>query len=173
MVWNVGPYTLRTMMDFQRSEDRGTGIAGNVANGKGQKKARVFLIGHDLYLWSPKGWLTGSSTTTGSILAGYHFERTDMSVGCNGGTGIPCPATLNSGDFHRTAIRLNEWDLWYFVAPRMSVGVNILWTYASNLQNGRNQSAHNLGVCDNAPVGCRNGKSGDWTEWFLNWRYTF
>jgi hypothetical protein len=55
----------------------------------------------------------------------------------------------------------------------MSVGVNILWTYASNLQNGRNQSAHNLGVCDNAPVGCRNGKSGDWTEWFLNWRYTF
>ena len=33
------------------------------AMGKGQKKAQVFLIGHDLYLWSPKGWLTGSSTT--------------------------------------------------------------------------------------------------------------
>jgi hypothetical protein len=101
IVWNVGPYTLRTMMNFQRSEDRGTGI-GNAPNGRGQKKARVFLIGHDLFLWSPKGWLTGSSTTTGSILVGYHFERTDMSVGCNGSTGIPCPATLNSGDFHRT-----------------------------------------------------------------------
>jgi len=173
MVWNVGPYTLRTMMNFQRSEDRGTGINGNVANGRGQKKARVFLIGHDLFLWSPKGWLTGSSTTAGSILVGYHFERTDMSVGCNGNTGIPCPATLNSGDFHRTAVRLNEWDLFYFIAPRMSVGVNILWTYASNLQNARNQTAHNLDVCTNAPAGCRNGKGGDWTEWFLNWRYQF
>ena len=96
-----------------------------------------------------------------------------MSVGCNGGTGIPCPATLNSGDFHRTAIRLNEWDLWYFIAPRMSVGVNILWTEASNLQNARNQSAHNLDVCPNAPANCRNGKGGDWMEWFLNWRYQF
>jgi hypothetical protein len=173
LVWNVGPYTLRSMYTWQRSEDRGTGIAGVAALGKGEKKAQVFLIGHDLYLWSPKGFLTGSSTTTGSILVGYHFERTDLSVGCNGGTGIPCPATLNSGDFHRNAIRLNEWDIWYFVAPRMSVGANFLWTNASNLRNARNQEAHNLDVCTNAPVGCRNGKGGDWTEWFLNWRYTF
>ncbi|MGZ8500444.1 MAG: hypothetical protein ACXW5W_18675, partial [Candidatus Binatia bacterium] len=47
LVWNVGPYTLRSMYAWQRSEDRGTGIAGNVANGKGQKKGQVFLIGHD------------------------------------------------------------------------------------------------------------------------------
>ena len=59
---------------------------------RGRKKANEFLIGHDLYLWSPKGFLTGSSTTAGSILVGYHFERTDYVVGCNGGTGIPCPA---------------------------------------------------------------------------------
>jgi hypothetical protein len=173
LVWNVGPYTLRSMYAWQRSEDRGTGIGTAAAVGRGRKKADVFLIGHDLYLWSPKGFLTGSSTTTGSILVGYHFERTDLSVGCNGGTGIPCPATLNSGDFHRNAIRLNEWDLWYFIAPRMSVGVNFLWTNATNLRNARNQEAHNLDVCPNAPAGCRNGKCGDWTEWFLNWRYTF
>ncbi len=128
MVWNVGPYTLRSMYDWQRSEDRGTGIGTGASGGQRPKEGSVFLIGHDMYLWSPKGWLTGSSTTAGSILFGYHFERTDMSVGCNGGTGIPCPATLNSGDFHRNSIRLNEWDLWYFIAPRMSVGVNILWT---------------------------------------------
>ena len=182
LVWNVGPYTLRTMVDFQRSEDRGTGIAGTAALGRGQKKARVFLIGHDVYLWSPKGFLTGSSTDAGSILAGYHFERTDVSVGCNGSTGIACPVGLNAASstaasqFHRNAVRLNEWDLWYVMSPRMNVGVNFLWTNASNLRNGLNQEGHNIGVCkrtSSTATGCRVGVDGDWTEVFLNWRWTF
>ncbi|MGZ8433377.1 MAG: hypothetical protein ACXW6T_03200 [Candidatus Binatia bacterium] len=172
LVWNVGPYTLRAMRVWQNHEDRGTGIGG-AANGRGRKQGSVFLIGHDLYLWSPKGWFTGSSTTAGSILVGTHFERTDVSVGCNGGTGIPCPATLNSGDFHRNRILLREWDLWYYIAPRMSVGGSVLWYDASNLRNARNQEAHNLDVCTNAPAGCRNGIGGDWVDVFLNWRYQF
>jgi hypothetical protein len=39
----------------------------------------MFLIGHDLCVWSPKGWLTGSALTPGSVLVGTHFERTDGS----------------------------------------------------------------------------------------------
>jgi hypothetical protein len=74
VMWSVGPYTLRAMRVWETYEDRGTGI-GNAANGRGQKKGSVFLIGHDLFLWSPKGWLTGSATTTGSILWGTHFEQ--------------------------------------------------------------------------------------------------
>ena len=85
IVYNVGPYTLRAMGSFKRSEDRG--------GTRGRKKSQNFLIGHDLFLWSPKGFLTGSATTTGSILIGTHFERVDISVGCNGSTGISC-ATL-------------------------------------------------------------------------------
>src|SRR5262245_14807100 len=60
VVWNIGPYTLRAMGSFQRSED------GNDTPGK--KRGNSFLIGHDLYLWSPKGFLTGSATTTNSVL---------------------------------------------------------------------------------------------------------
>ena len=30
------------------------------------------------FVWSPKGFLTGSPTTPGSILVGYHFERNDL-----------------------------------------------------------------------------------------------
>lgn len=175
LVWNIGPYTLRMMRVWQNHEDRGTGIGG-ANNGQGNKKGSVFLIGHDLYLWSPKGWLTGSSSTAGSVLIGTHFERTDVSVGCNGSTGIPCPATLNSGDFHRSRILLREWDLWYYIAPRMSVGTSILWYDASNLRNARNQEAHNLGVCSSNKIaagGCRNGIGGEWVDVFLNWRYTF
>ncbi|HEV8721795.1 MAG TPA: hypothetical protein VGW77_14285 [Candidatus Binatia bacterium] len=171
IVYNVGPYTMRVMGSFQRSEDRG--------ETRGRKKGQNFLIGHDLFLWSPKGFLTGSATTTNSILVGTHFERVDMSVGCNGSTGIPCSATGIGGhitQFHRNRIMLREWDLWYFIAPRMSVGGSVLWYDASNLRIGRNQAAHNLNVCSTGDINngnCGAGKGGDWVDVMLNWRYTF
>ena len=59
----------------------------------------------------------------------------------------------------------------------MSIGASVLWYDASNLRNGANQAAHNLGICDTPNVtnatGCRNGKGGDWFDVFFNWRYTF
>ena len=175
VVWNVGPYTLRAMGSFEQSEDRG--------GTRGKKTGHNFLIGHDLFLWSPKGFLTGSATTPGSILVGTHFERNDMSVGCNGNTGIPCSvpaggagANLQLNQFHRNTILLREWDLWYVIAPRMNVGLNVLWYDATNLRNGRNQAAHNLGVCSTNDISggdCRRGIGGDWVDVFLNWRYTF
>ena len=106
-----------------------------------------------------------------------------MEVGCNGNTGITCASIVAAGgsaqlnQFHRNRILLREADIWYFVAPRMSIGVNWLWYDASNLRNGANQAAHNLDVCKTPNVtpatGCRNGKGGDWQTLFLNWRYTF
>ena len=180
MVWSIGPYTLRTMMMFQGGEDgAGSGGGSILGNTRGKKKGRVFLIGHDMYLWSPKGFLTGSPNTTGSVLAGYHFERTDTSISCGPGTSVPSCASLGGhmGQFHRNAVRLNEWDLWYYIAPRMSMGVNLLWYNAANLRNGANQAAHNLGICDTPRVtpatGCRNGIGGDWVDVYLNWRYQF
>lgn len=163
IVYNVGPYTLRAMGSFQTSEDRG--------GTTGKKRSHSFLIGHDLFLWSPKGFLTGSATTTGSVLVGTHFERVDMS--CT--TGARC-SSINSGDFHRIRVLLREWDLWYFIAPRMSIGGSVLWYDSSNLRNGRNQPAHNLGICSSNEIGtssCRNGIGGDWVDVFLNWRYQF
>jgi hypothetical protein len=182
VLWSVGPYTLRTMMVWQNAEDRGGGIgtpSGATSAGVGHKKGRVWLIGHDLFLWSPKGWLTGSANTAGSILIGTHFERTDLDCGsrsrpCLGGAQPGAP--INSGDFHRISVNLKEWDLWYFIAPRMSVGVSWLWYHSTNFRNGLNQEAHNIGICSTSKIqtgGCRNGIDGDWVDVFLNWRYTF
>jgi hypothetical protein len=178
VVWSVGPYTLRAMGSFEQSTDDG--------GTRGKKRAHNFLIGHDLFLWSPKGFLTGSATTPGSILVGTHFERNDMSVNCSnrpggGPYGITCAATGIGGhitQFHRTRVLLREWDLWYFMAPRMSVGINILWYDASNLRNGANQAAQNLGICKASTqsinnTNCRPGIGGDWVDVFLNWRYVF
>jgi hypothetical protein len=162
-VWSVGPYTLRAMGHFQTSEDRG------VTTGK--KRSNSFLIGNDLFLWSPKGFLTGSSTTAGSILVGTHFERVNMS--CE--TAARC-AGINGGQFHRSRILLREADLWYFIAPRMSIGASFLWYDASNLRSTLNQTAHNLNVCSTNKInsgGCRSGTGGDWVDVHLNWRYTF
>ena len=67
------------------------------------------------------------------------------------------------------------------IAPRMNVGVNVLWYDASNLRNGPNQAAHNLNICKGTSAGpgvvnaanCRSGIGGDWLDVMLNWRYTF
>ena len=126
----------------------------------GKKRGRDWLIGHDLFLWSPKGFLTGSANTPGSILVGTHFERTNVS--CEGRCNF---AQVNGGQFHRDRIILREWDLWYFIAPRMSIGGSLLWYNASNLTTTVQK---NLGVGSG-----RIGGGGSWLDGNLNWRYQF
>jgi hypothetical protein len=161
--WTVGPYRLRTMGSFWSAEDGNTTPppAGGQVALRGKKRAHNFLIGHDLFLWSPKGFLTGSANTPGSILVGTHFERNDLS--CD----IPrCNPAINSGQFHRGTYILREWDLWYFIAPRMSIGGSVLWYDASNLTT---TVQRNLGVSHNG----RPGGGGSWLDGNLNWRYQF
>ena len=160
ITWTVGPYKLRGTYGWAKPHDD-EGVT------RGKKRASGWLIGHDLYVWSPKGFLTGSANTPGSILLGQHFERNDAS--CE--NGALC-ASINGGQFHRSTVLLREWDLWYVLAPRMSIGGNILWYNASNLRVGRNQACHNLGVCKNNGAG-RSGRSGDWVDASITWRYTF
>ena len=54
-------------------------VPGGAPALRGKKRGKDWLIGHDLFLWSPKGFLTGTANTPGSILVGTHFERTDVS----------------------------------------------------------------------------------------------
>jgi hypothetical protein len=61
---------------------------------------------------------------------------------------------------------LREWDLWYFIAPRMSIGGSVLWYDAANLTSTVQE---NLDIrSDGVP-----GRGGEWVDVFLNWRYTF
>jgi hypothetical protein len=172
IVYNVGPQTFRLAYTSQSAADDG--------GTRAHKRSRGWLIGSDTYLWSPKGFLTGSSTTPGAILFGTHFERAAINIDCNGSSGIPCGSTGIGGSinqFHRNRVLLREWDLWYVIAPRMSAGVNILWYDASNVDNRVGQAGYNLGLCNKVNGGtttnCRSGAGGDWIDVFLNWRYTF
>jgi hypothetical protein len=178
--YQVGPNTLRLAYTKESAADDG--------GTRARKRSKGWLIGDDLFLWSPKGFLTGSATAPGSILFGTHFERANLDIDCSntpGGGRILCsqtgiPSTGASGtitQYHRNTVLLREWDLWYFIAPRMSVGTNILWYSATNLGNGVGQAGYNLGLCDKVNGGnttnCRPGKGGDWVDVMLNWRYTF
>jgi len=159
ITWEIGPYRLRAMGSWMQAED-GNFTPGPVAAKQGKKRGHDWMIGHDLYLWSPKGFLTGSANTPGSVLVGTHFERTDVS--CDRPR---CPA-INGGQFHRGTYVIREWDLWYFIAPRMSIGGSLLWYDASNLTT---TVQRNLGVRHNG----RSGGGGSWTDGNLNWRYQF
>jgi hypothetical protein len=167
MGWRVGPYWLRLFRGFYDFD-----FAKNTPTRQGaDARGRDFLIAHDLFLWSPKGFLTGDSTIPGSVLFGTHFERTDVSCGL--------PNCDVSGQFSRNRILLREWDLWYFLPNRISIGGSVLWYDASNLRTGRNQAGQNLGVlstggCDatGGTAACR-GKGGDWVDVMLNFRMYF
>jgi hypothetical protein len=173
ITWEVGPYRLRAMGAFVQAADGDftgcssvttTGAArpaGCTPDKRGKKRAHNFLIGHDLYLWSPKGFLTGSANTPGSILVGTHFERNDLSC-----APPRCPANINGGQFHRGTYIVREWDLWYFIAPRMSIGGGVFWYNASNLTT---TVQRNLGVKHNGRV----GGGGSWTDGNINYRYQF
>jgi hypothetical protein len=166
ILWQVGPYRLRAAGGFQRYSggNNATTLSQTL---KGDPEANMFLIGHDIFLWSPKGFLTGSANTTGSVLFGTHFERVDVSVDCGGSA--TCLTSLNGGQFHRDRILVREWDLWYFVAPSMSIGAHFVWYDASNLTGGRNGSGALITEKNNF----RNAGGADWTNVILNWRYTF
>jgi len=155
--WTVGPYRLRAMGMWLADDDKPTGGAG--ANAGRNKSAHNFLIGHDLFIWSPKGFLTGSPTTPGSILIGYSFERNDLSCGtCTGGH------FSGANGFHRNRIILNQWGLAYFFAPRMSVLANILWYDASNLPQ---TALTNFDIHRNPKQG------GDWVDSSITLRVNF
>jgi hypothetical protein len=165
MTWTVGPYRIRAVRGFGLNSEDGnfTGCSSGPActpNKRGKKQGRDFLIGNDLFLWSPKGFLTGSANTPGSILVGTSFQRTDVS--CD----TPrCPA-INGGQFHRGTYIIREWDLWYFLAPRMSIGGGVMWYDASNLTT---TVQRNLGVRHNGSQ----GQGGSWTDGNINFRYQF
>jgi hypothetical protein len=176
--WTVGPYRFRAVGGWQRYDDDNSNVKG-----------RVWLFGHDLFIWSPKGFLTGSSTEPGSILLGTHFERIDVScpeTSCNNGTnpagfGLPTAAQ----QFHRNRILLREWDIWYFIQNRMSIGAAFLWYDVSNIRQASaltggsgiqsaNNVARNLG-CNSSHQGTlqRPGKGCDWVDFSITWRYQF
>ncbi len=145
--WRVGPYTLRTSGGWMRINKAPGGV-----------HAKQFEISHQLFVWSPKGFLTGSSKRKGSVLLGYTFNRADGY--CNP---VACD---NKGQYNNNHIILNQLAAWVFFRSRISAGV--IWNHydAKNIETSEQEE---LEIRKTGVV----GKGGDWDNVILAFRWEF
>jgi hypothetical protein len=99
-----------------RDPGRGSGLWG-----------RGWTIDHQLMLWSPKGFFTGSQTTPNTVQVSFGFERAMMDCG------NACDASPGGGAaYHHQQVTNREVALWYWLRPSLGVGMWWHWWTTSN-----------------------------------------
>jgi len=165
--YRVGPYTLLASGGFDRwnssqrsGADKKAGRGGEV----GRVEGTYWKLINEIFVWSPKGLFTGTTSTPKSLLMAWSFERDDAICGrpnCNEDSG-------SSGQFSSNRVLLRELDLRYFVQSNVSVLLGWQWYDAAN-----------LGTQQQVEVGCsknnntRAGRSCDWHDVTLRVAYYF
>ena len=144
IIYRVGPYTLNALMNWSKWRGENDAFRG--------VSARSWLVAHELYLWSPKGFLTGTFTTPGSVLWGWQFARSEMDCG----KGSDCAP--GDGAFRQAHLLQREMNLWYTVIAGLRLGLQWNWWESSNTPSGV-QTAVNCSKNTNAG---NVGKSCDW-----------
>jgi len=118
--WRVGPYMFRAVWvktQYEGKQDTFRGVEG-----------QGWTIDHQIFLWSPKGFLTGSQTTPNSIMFSWGFERADM----NCGRGCDASGGRGSNAFHANTVLNRETALWWWIRPSLGLGVWHHWWTSSN-----------------------------------------
>ena len=140
--WRIGPYTLRAKWDSSRWEGEKDAFRGVKATG--------WQVAHGLFVWSPKGFLTGSTSTPNSVQMGWMFERADMQC-------AKTRAQLGAGDctpgagsfFNSNTVTSRELALHYYITRGFRLGMGWNWWRVDNT-TAANQDA----------VGCRKQSAG-------------
>lgn len=157
--YRVGPYTIKGSAAFWRQQDPddNTSVVGRV-------RGNVWKIVNELFLWSPKGFLTGSVATPNSVLMGLSFERNDVECG-----GPNCDRTSGAaGQFGRNRVMVREADLVYYINPGINIVLGVRWYDASNVPTN---SQIALGCSKNSNTLA--GKGCDWVDTALRFRWYF
>jgi hypothetical protein len=116
--WTVGPYMLRAVWLKTQFAGKDDGLGGIEGTG--------WTIDHQFFLWSPKGFFTGSQTTPNSIMISFGFERGDMDCGQG------CDASPSTGEFHSNSVINREAAMWWWIRPSLGVGTWAHWWTAAN-----------------------------------------
>jgi hypothetical protein len=116
--WTIGPYMFRAVWVKTQFEGRQDGIGGI--------EGRGWTVDNQIFLWSPKGFLTGSQTTPHSIMFSAGFERGDMTCGQG------CDASPGAGEFHSNTVLNREVALWWWIRPSLGLGTWAHWWTSSN-----------------------------------------
>jgi hypothetical protein len=116
--WTVGPYMIRAVWVKTQYEGRDDGLGGIEGTG--------WTIDNQIFLWSPKGFFTGSQTTPNSIMFSAGFERADMTCGQG------CDASPGAGAFHSNTVLNREVALWWWIRPSLALGTWGHWWTTAN-----------------------------------------
>jgi len=157
--WVIGPYMFRAVWvktQYEGKDDLNRGLEG-----------QGWTLDNQLMLWSPKGFLTGSQTTPGTIMVSFGFERNDMSCG------VGCDASPGGGSFHSNTVLNRETALWYWIQPSLGIGV---WHHYWTAYNTPRRSQVALGCKDNiaeAASGKAESRKCSWhtVNTGLRWRW--
>jgi hypothetical protein len=153
--WRIGPYFLRAIYSrqtFDQSRLRGT----------------LWMIANELFLWSPKGFLTGSYSTPGTLYGGWSFERADARCEFRVGA-VDAPGECNNGtgatQYTSNHTLLRQLGLFYVLQPGLNVGLSWYWYDANKLTTAALQRLD----CGNTT----NGRGCDWHNVTLSFRWQF
>ncbi len=132
--WGYGPYLARLEGGWSKFSSGETalplGPVGSHSDGFLGVSGRYWRIGHEIFLWSPKGFLTGSVATPHSLQLGWAFERSDAECGTSLAAPRGCAGTGGgnvTGDFHRNYLINRDLELWYFITRAIRVGAWWWW----------------------------------------------
>jgi hypothetical protein len=117
--WTVGPYMFRYAYVTTRYQSTDPGVGSGVWG-------RGWTLDNQIFLWSPKGFLTGSQTTPNSVMFSWGFERAVMDCG------RACDASPSTGTFHHQQVTNRETALWYWIQPSLGVGMWSHWWTTTN-----------------------------------------
>lgn len=154
--WGVGPYVFRNENGLSSFEDKARLTAGSAKGVRGH----FWSLANELFLWSPKGFLTGSARTANSLQLGWRFARSEASCGVAG-------CANNFDAVKRAHLTVRELDLWYYIKPSMSVGAWWNWWRSSNTDTDVQDAVG----CDKTPTD--EGKSCDWHTINVGLRFNF
>jgi hypothetical protein len=136
--WRIGPYQFRGIWSKADFRDKGARRTfGGAAGGTGVEGYKgVGLTGweiaHQIFLWSPKGFLTGSYTTPGSIHFGWAFERVDAHCARTLAIMGSADCSPGSGNFNSNHALNRELGIFYAIRPGMRMGYSWNWWKSDN-----------------------------------------
>jgi hypothetical protein len=160
--WGYGPYLARVEGGWSKFSSGETalplGPLGSRSDGFLGVSGRYWRIGHEIFLWSPKGFLTGSAAIPHSLQLGWAFERAEAECGTSLAAPLGCAGTGGgnvTGDFHRNYLINRDLSLWYFITRAIRVGAWWWWwdsaktPRATQVQIGCRTNVNVLGTPNN------------------------
>lgn len=147
--WGIGPYLSRVELGINRFESGRVGATAG--SGFSNVRGGYWRIGHELFVWSPKGLLTGRAFQPGSVQVGWGFQRAEA----NCGFGQDC--SPGTGAVNNVRLLKRELDLWYHWNTFSRIGLFWNWWDADNVPQ-----ATQVAVGCSRNTGVRTGKDCDW-----------